>query len=128
MNVSVDDVPLIMSQLDVILISTDGSSINVAPAGLSAEIPSPAALRAQFGLFRAEITDVEDVESPVGTARVVRYEVDLAGQTQYGIGIFVKLATGVTHLTISSHDRYIVESVYAEVLPSLDAGGAPGEA
>lgn len=128
MNVSVDDVPVIMRQLDVILISPDGSSINVGPAGVSAEIPSPAALRAQFRMFRAEVTDVEDVESPVGTARVVRFEADLAGWTQYGIGIFVKLATGVASVNISSRDRDLVESIYAEVLPSLGQGGAPGEA
>lgn len=128
MNVSVDDVPLIMSQLDVILISPDGGSMNVAPAGLLAEIPSPVTLRAQLRLFHAEITYVEDVESPVGTARVVRYEVSRSGQTQHAIGIFVKLATGVTNLTISSHDRDIVESIYAKVLPSLDQSGAPGEA
>ena len=128
MDLSADEVASVMSQVDVMVVGADGSNINLTSIPLADEIPTPQLLRAQFRLFNATVSDVEDIETPVGRGRIARYAIDLPGGRQHGAGIFVRLSTGVANLTITSGDTDLVESLIDKVVPTLDETGAPGEA
>ncbi len=128
MGVDVEDLKAMIPSLELLLIDGVGNNINVVDASVLGELPTAAAIRAQFEAVNADVTKIRDVDTPAGAARVGYYQIEIAGELRYGAGAFVQLSTGVVVVTFTAFDEATRERLVDKVLPTLEQVGSPGEA
>lgn len=89
-----------VSQADVIVISPDGSgNINVLPLQGVTELPTQEALERDLGTVGATVSDVEEIDTELGPARVASYLLPTTGGEQFGASLFVVVDGMVINLT-----------------------------
>ena len=81
------------------------------------DLPTEAALRAEFPRLHLGLTGVRDISTPIGTARVVTYS--MPATHSYGAEIYVLDNQGVAALAFSASSPTEADTIMTEIVPTL---------
>ncbi|MCX6400890.1 MAG: hypothetical protein NTX33_13300 [Propionibacteriales bacterium] len=113
-----------MEQFKAMVESTDaflvGLSGNLSVTRLPgySSIPTAGDVRSQLSTV-AEVSDVTDVNTALGTGRRARYAITSSVGTQYGTALMVASGGGVAQLTVTSASAAASDDVMATVVKTL---------
>lgn len=115
LNITVDQLKQMMSQVDVMLLDTNGDNVNVViPPGVT-ELPDQDTLRSQFEALNATVDDVTEVDTPLGTGQLITYTL----QGRSGSSLFVEVTKGVANVTVTMGSPEDAESTMDIVTSTL---------
>lgn len=104
LNVTPEEFRSMARRVDLMAVAPDTrSNITVVPVTAFREPPSEETIRRQFRSLNATVLGVEEVDTPIGPARLARYSHRISGSTKvYGASLFVEFDGRVANVTVTS--------------------------